>query len=242
MKNVTIVTPTYNEKDNINDLLSRLKGVNDKLSNKYKLTMLFVDDNSPDGTAQIIKENSNKQSYKVDIIERPGKLGLGTAYTDGFKRALKNGADFVIQMDADFSHEPESIIDIVDALEKYDFVIGSRYIKGGTTPGWSKKRRMISSLGNIYSRIILGLGIHDWTGGFNGWNKHVLEKINLDSIKSNGFGFQFEMKYKAKMLKFTHKEVPICFKDRAKGKSKFSKNIMKEASLNALKLRLGIIK
>ncbi|MBD3280365.1 glycosyltransferase [Candidatus Dojkabacteria bacterium] len=241
MKKTTVVIPTYNEKENIEPLLAAIEEVNrGELNSLTELTVLFVDDSSPDGTQDEIKKHQDKQSYKVQILSRTEKNGLGRAYIAGFKKAIEDGADYIIQMDGDLSHEPKVLPSMVNALEENDFVIGSRYIKGGQLPKWSLMRKLISKGGNLYSRIILGFGIHDYTGGFNGYKRKVLESLKLDDIKSNGYSFQIEMKYRAKKARFKFTEVPIHFQDRTYGSSKFSRGIFFEALVNTLKLRLGL--
>ncbi|KKQ34973.1 MAG: Glycosyl transferase family 2 [candidate division WS6 bacterium GW2011_GWA2_37_6] len=243
MQKVTIVIPTYNEKKNINNLLNRIAELNASIRKNYHLEIIFVDDSSPDGTVDEINRLKNKQNYSVHIVQREGKLGLGTAYIRGFKEALENDSDIIIEMDADLSHDPLAISRILEKIEQenIDFVIGSRYTKGGKLPKWSPSRKAISWSGNLYARLILGFQIHDWTGGFNAYKKEVLQKIDLDNIKSNGYAFQIEMKYKAKKAGFRPGEVPIEFHDRVEGKSKFSKKIFFEAIVNTLKLKFKIM-
>jgi len=239
MEKVTIIIPTYNEKNNIRPLLERIKEVEKKVGAKYELSVLFVDDNSPDGTAHEIKKLKHDFEFDTQILERAGKLGLGTAYIDGFKKAMAAGALYLIQMDADLSHDPLVVGQMLENLEIHDFVIGSRYIKGGQLPKWTLLRKLVSWGGNFYARLILGFNIRDYTGGFNAYNKKVLESINLDEIKGNGYAFQIELKYKAKKKGFSFVEIPIHFHDRTQGKSKFSKNIFVEAFLNTLKLKFS---
>lgn len=241
MKQIAIVIPTYNEKANIANLLRNIETVSEKILDHYALSVIFVDDNSPDGTAEEIERQRPDLPFEVYLIKRKGKLGLGTAYIAGFKKAIKLEMDNIFQMDADLSHDPEVIPEMCQALETHDFVIGARYIKGGKLPKWSLVRKLVSHGGNLYTRILLGLGIHDWTGGFNGYRRETLEGINLDAVKSNGYSFQIEMKYKAKKNGAKFMEVPIEFHERNAGKSKFSKKIFVEAFLNAVKLRLGML-
>lgn len=235
-----IVIPTYNERDNIPLLLRRINTTyTSKLKELTELIVIFVDDDSPDHTGEIIQKEGEKTKFQVILKKRKAKKGLGKAYISGFKQALKMEADFVIQMDADLSHEPESLPQIIRTLRNHDFVIGSRYTKGGKLPKWSFLRKMISKGGNFYSRLILGLSIKDYTGGFNGYRQEVLKKLQLEEIQSNGYSFQIEMKYRAKQLGFSFREIPIHFKDRSEGESKFSASIFFEAFVNALKLRLS---
>lgn len=240
MKKVGVVIPTYNEKENIPELFKELGKVSFALRNRYELHIIFVDDGSPDGTGKLIKQNIGKRDFEIHLIERQGKLGLGSAYTRGFKEAITKNTDFIIQMDADLSHDPKVIPEMVKNLEKYNFIIGSRYIKGGKLPKWTLMRKFISWGGNFYSRLILGFSIHDYTGGFNGYNKKVLETINLDAIKSNGYSYQIELKFRAKSKGFIFKEIPIHFHDRTYGESKFSKDIFFEALLNNIRMRFSI--
>ncbi len=240
MKKFSIVIPTYNEKLNIPILFNKLNEVEASVHNKYEMWVIFVDDNSPDGTAELIETTADKLNFNIRIVKRKAKLGLGTAYIAGFKLAIKLGMDFVIQMDADLSHDPHTVPLMVQTLETKDFVIGSRYIKGGKLPKWSIVRKLVSTCGNLYSRIILGFDIHDYTGGFNGYRTTVLKKLNFDEIKSNGYSFQIEMKYRLKRKGCTFGEIPIQFFDRLEGKSKFSKNIFFEAFFNTLRLKLEV--
>lgn len=239
MQKVVVVVPTYNEKNNIGPLLKKVEEVYVQLEKDYELGVLFVDDNSPDGTAGVIKEAQGKFDFDIQILEREGKLGLGSAYTDGFKKAIEAGADFIIQMDADLSHDPQVVREMLKKLKEFDFVIGSRYIKGGRLPKWTFLRKLISWGGNFYARFILGFDIHDYTGGFNAYKAEVLCTIDLNQIKGNGYAFQIEMKYKAKRQEFSFTEVPIEFHDRTEGKSKFSKNIFFEAMINTLRLKFS---
>lgn len=246
MKKITVVIPTYNERDNIKPLLEKLHDVYLQIKGTHELTILFIEDSSPDGTAEIIKQNISKSSsnklasqegrYNIKIIKRKGKLGLGSAYIKGFKVSIQAKQDFIIQMDADLSHDPMVIPEMIKTLENFDMVIGSRYIKGGKLPKWSLIRKLISKGGNFYSRFFLGFNINDYTGGFNGYKRQALETIHLDEIKSNGYSFQIEMKYRVKKAGFTFMEIPIEFHDRTYGISKFSSGIFIEAMWNTLKL------
>lgn len=241
MKKTTLVIPTYNEKENIKPLLDSIELENKRnLKILTRLSVIFVDDTSPDGTQTEIKRLEGNYSFDINILSREVKDGLGRAYIAGFKRAIEDGADYIVQMDADLSHEPSALTPMIKALQNYDFVIGSRYIKGGELPKWSWSRKMISKGGNLYSRIILGFNIHDYTGGFNTYRKKVLQAIKLNEIESNGYSFQIEMKYRSKSAGFRFTEVPIRFRDRTYGKSKFTGNIFFEALINTLKLRFGI--
>ncbi|MGN0929336.1 MAG: polyprenol monophosphomannose synthase [Alphaproteobacteria bacterium] len=229
MKKVCVVIPTYNEKGNIKNIISEDLKINPNIH------ILIVDDNSPDGTGKIVDEliASNIYDGKLHIIHRKGKLGLGTAYIEGFKWGLKNGFDIFISQDADFSHNPIYIKDMLDLIEKgNDLVIGSRYVKGGAVVNWGFIRKCISKGGSLYSRILLLTNIKDLTGGYNCYTRKSLEKINLDTIISNGYCFQIEMKFRNVLAKSNIAETPIIFEDRRVGKSKMSKKIFIEAMIN----------
>lgn len=239
MKRCMICIPTYNEAENITELLIQLDKV-DKLIEKYNLEPVIIDDNSPDGTAELVKKfQKENNTLKVHLINNPNKAGLGKAYIVGFKYCLENDADAVQMMDADFSHNPRYLAEILSRLEEYDLVLGSRYVAGGGTENWGLLRQLISKGGNIYSNLILGIGINDLTGGYNCFKREVLEKINLEEIKSNGYSFQIELKYKVKKQGFSHFEVPILFKDREHGTSKFDGSIFTEAIFTPWKLKFS---
>lgn len=211
---VYIVIPTYNEKENISPLIEKIceQDIED-------LHILVVDDNSPDGTAEIVESLIDK--YPIEIIKRPGKLGLGSAYVAGFKYALSHGADMVMEMDADFSHYPGKIPSLIQGVKDgADMCLGSRRVDGGGVIGWNLKRKFMSRTAQDFSRIFLGLKTKDVTGGFRCYHKRVFEKIDLDKIKSNGYSFQEEMVYLLEKNGFKIKEVPITFVDRQKGISK----------------------
>ncbi|MFN8847435.1 MAG: polyprenol monophosphomannose synthase [Bdellovibrionales bacterium] len=232
MKNLVII-PTYNEFENISQIVPAI------FARETQVHILVVDDNSPDGTQAKVEEMQN--SYpNLHLLKRSGKQGLGKAYLAGFDWALKNGYDFVVEMDADFSHRPEDLSSLLRAAStpNVDFVIGSRYVSGGRTENWSWLRKLISRGGSLYSRIILGFPINDWTGGFNGWKAQVLKSIGLETIQSNGYSFQIELKYKASRLKFRSQEVPIVFADRRVGQSKMSLKIVLEAFYRVWLIRL----
>lgn len=226
-----IIIPTYNEKENIEEIINAI--FDHKISD---LSILIVDDNSPDGTAKIVESLQTKFN-NLHIIKRAGKLGLGSAYIEGFKFGLSHGFETIIQMDADFSHPISKLPEMINFSKEYDLVIGSRYVKGGGVKDWPFRRRMLSKFGSLYAQIILSQKINDFTGGFNLWNKKVLRTINLDKIKSNGYVFQIEMKYKAKRLGFSHIETPITFTDRTTGKSKMSKRIALEAIIKTILIK-----
>lgn len=229
-----IIIPTYNEKDNIELLVSK---ISESLVN-IDYSIIFVDDNSTDGTVDII-EKLKKIFSNVILYKRDSKKGLASAYIEGINYAITLGYDCFIQMDADLSHNPIYLRQMMEDILDYDLVIGSRYVKGGDTPDWGITRKIISFGGSVYSRFILNCPIHDLTGGFNCWKKSIIEKIDLNSIISKGYCFQIEMKYKAFKNNAKIKEIPIIFKDRTKGSSKMSKEIFLEALINILKLRLG---
>ena len=224
-----IIIPTYNELDNVQKLIP-------DLLNKYKdLDVLIVDDNSPDGTGDYI-ENLASTMQGVKLLRRPEKMGLGTAYIDGFKYALKGNYSYIFEMDADFSHDPKEIKNFLIAIKDKDLVLGSRYISGVNVVNWPMSRLLLSYFANIYTRIITGLPVMDATGGFKCFRKEVLASINLNNIKSNGYAFQIEMTFKAWKKGFRIKEIPITFVDRVKGKSKMSKKIVREAVTMVWKL------
>ena len=206
MKTVVII-PTYNEKENIEAITS---AIFQELSD---ISILVVDDGSPDGTGAIVKSLMEKNK-NIHLLENQGKGGLGKAYLQGFAWAKENSFDACVQMDADFSHRPIDLVRLVKALPENDFVIGSRYVEGGATSNWAWYRKLISLFGSFYSRMILGYPVHDWTGGFNGWNIRVLNKLKLNEVRSEGYSFQIEMKYRALKNSFQVREVPIVFDER----------------------------
>ena len=225
-----IIIPTYNEAQNIKNLIPEIF----KYLNGIDFSILIVDDSSNDGTTDEVKK-FNKEN--IFILSRPSKSGLATAYIEGMKYAIDKGFDCFVEFDADFSHDPKYLPLMIEKLKENDVVIGSRNIKGGKVVGWSILRNFISKGGSLYSRIILNCPIHDLTGGFNGWNKNIIEKIGLDNIISRGYCFQIEMKYRAYLQKAKITEFPIVFKDRLYGQSKMDKSIFIEALFNILKLR-----
>ena len=229
MKTIIII-PTYNEKENIEKLITKIFALN--ISD---LEILVVDDNSPDGTAQVVKNLQNK--YPLHILERAGKLGIGSAYIAGFKKALELQADRIFEMDADFSHDPDDLPAMLEAAKNYDLVIGSRKIAGGKIIGWGFTRKFMSNGAMWLSRILLGIKAKDVTGGFRCFNSQVLKTLNLDEIKSNGYAFQEELLYKTQKSNFTIKEIPVTFIDRREGKSKLSKKDIIEFFLIIFKLR-----
>ncbi|MBC8198007.1 MAG: polyprenol monophosphomannose synthase [Candidatus Marinimicrobia bacterium] len=230
-KKTLIVSPTYNEKDNILELLRQIWAVNSNYD------ILIIDDNSPDGTGEIVKNEMTNNS-KLHLIQREGKLGLGTAYCTGFKWALDNNYDKVIQMDADLSHNPEDIPRLLDESERSDVVIGSRYVNGVNVVNWPMRRLLLSYFANLYAKTVIRLPIIDATGGFKCFNSKVLKSINLSLIKSEGYSFQIEMNTKSLRNGFSLKEIPIIFVDRTVGKSKMTKKIIYEAAWVVIKLSL----
>ena len=226
-----IISPTYNEKKNIQQLVDLVLGENPEFH------LLIVDDNSPDGTGDKVK--SLQSVYKNLFLEtRSKKSGLGTAYIFGFKWALKKKYDHIIQMDADLSHNPKDLPRMVKNLKDNDVVIGSRYINGISVVNWPLRRLMLSYGANAYSRIITGMPIMDGTGGFKAWKAKVLSDIDLDSVKSQGYSFQIEMNFRAWVKSYIIKEIPIIFSDRTIGQSKMSKTIVYEAIFMVWRLRI----
>ena len=234
MKTLTsslIIIPTYNEATNLPTLLPEIWRA------APAAHVLIVDDKSPDGTAQVIKKLQKEHAKSLFLLERSGKNGLGTAYLAGFRWALERNYTNVIQMDADFSHDPKILPLMIRSLAQNPVVIGSRYTSGGGTTNWSLIRKMISKVGSWYARTLLNVKIHDFTGGFNGWRDEVLRKIDLSSIKSQGYTFQIELKYKAACCDFKLTEIPIIFNERRSGQSKMSFKIILEAILAVWRLR-----
>lgn len=217
-----IIIPTYNEKENIQNIVQAVFAQN------LGVDILVVDDNSPDGTGQIVQE-MQKSNPKLHLLSRPGKQGLGRAYIAGFNWGMEHGFDALTEMDADFSHRPEDLGPLLEKLKTNDFAVGSRYVEGGRTVNWGLMRKIISRGGGIYSRLILGFPLNDWTGGFNAWKKEVLLGIDLSTVTSNGYSFQIELKYKAMKKGFKGAESPIVFEDRRVGHSKMSLKIVIEA-------------
>ncbi|MBN2571588.1 MAG: polyprenol monophosphomannose synthase [Ignavibacteriales bacterium] len=225
-----IVIPTYNELNNVQKLIPDLNSLYPQAD------IMIVDDNSPDGTGDFVKQLSLTDN-RVKLIQREGKLGLGTAYVRGFKYMLENGYEFVIQMDADYSHNPKDIARFIEQIENYDLVIGSRYIHSANVVNWPLKRLVLSYTANKYAKIITGLPIADSTGGFKCFRRKVLESVNLDNIKSNGYSFQIEMNFISWKKGFKILEIPIVFTERQEGASKMSKKIIREALCMVWKLR-----
>ena len=226
-----VISPTYNERKNITALVEAVFKVNPD----YHL--LIIDDNSPDGTADLVKELQLRYD-NLFLEERPGKAGLGTAYIFGFKWALERNYDIVVQMDADMSHDPNEIKVMVNLLGDYDVVIGSRYIDGVSVIHWPIRRLLLSYGANVYSRIVTGLPVKDSTGGFKAWKIKVLEAINFGTVKSQGYSFQIEMNWRAWQKGFSLHEHPIIFTDRTIGESKMSRGIMFEAMIVIWRMRI----
>ncbi len=226
-----IVIPTYNERENAPAIYEAIKSLN------IGVHILFVDDNSPDKTYEIVQSLSQKNS-DVFLLKREKKQGLGRAYIAGFGWGLERGYDVLCEMDADFSHRPQDLKVILETLNAgKDFAIGSRYQSGGGTVNWNWFRKLISKGASVYSRIILGYPLKDWTGGFNAYKRHVLLAIGLETVNSEGYSFQIELKYKSIKKGFNYSEVPIIFEERRAGKSKMSFKIFFEAIVRVWAIR-----
>jgi len=226
-----IIIPTYNESDNIERLISDIF----RLDPEFHL--IVVDDSSPDGTGDIVKRAIPDHPDKIRLITQKKKMGLGPAYVKGISIALEDGWDQICEMDADFSHQPKYIPELFKEMSEYDLTMGSRYIKGGGIENWNFFRRFLSSYGNFYARLILGVKIRDMTSGFKCFKREVLESINIQDIKSNGYSFQIETVYRTLINGFKIKEVPIVFVEREQGQSKMSNSIIQEAITMVWKLR-----
>ena len=235
MASALVVIPTYNEIENIERLLRNIFAL------QRDFDIVVVDDGSPDGTALKIKELQSEYKDRLFIIEREKKLGLGTAYIAGFKWALERPYEYIFEMDADFSHNPNDLIRLYNACAKdqADVAIGSRYVTGVNVVNWPMGRVLLSWGASKYVRLVTGMKIHDTTAGFICYKRKVLESINLDKIRFVGYAFQIEMKYKAYIKKFTIVEIPVIFTDRTKGQSKMSKGIISEAVFGVMRLRLN---
>jgi dolichol-phosphate mannosyltransferase len=231
----TIVLPTYNERDNLQHALERIREVAD--GHDLQLHTLIVDDNSPDGTGELADRLAGEYP-DVEVLHRTGKEGLGKAYLAGFRHALAGGADLLFEMDADLSHDASYLPHFVRLIDEgADLVIGSRYVRGGGVENWTLSRKAISRSGCLYAQTVLGLPYHDLTGGFKCFRRRVLETIDLDVIDTKGYGFQIEMTYRAHKLGFRIVELPIIFVDRKVGESKMSNDIVVEAMVNVWRLR-----
>ncbi|MCB0755696.1 MAG: polyprenol monophosphomannose synthase [Flavobacteriales bacterium] len=233
MSDSLVIIPTYNEKENVQQMVRTVMGL------KKDFHLLIIDDGSPDGTAQLVKDLMPEFDGRLHLEERSGKLGLGTAYIHGFKWALQRDYQFVFEMDCDFSHNPEDLIKLYDAAnqEPADLVIGSRYIKGVNVVNWPMGRVLMSYYASAYVRFITGMNIRDTTAGFKCYRRIVLETIPLDEVKFFGYAFQIEMKFLAWKYGFKLFEVPIIFTDRTAGESKMSSGIFKEAIFGVLEMR-----
>ena len=227
-----VVIPTYNERDNLERLARQI------LSQDPALHLLVVDDNSPDGTGALA-DRLAQETGRVRVLHRAGKLGLGSAYREGFRVALGMGADLVVQMDADFSHDPAILPVFFERMLQSDLVIGSRYLNGVSVVNWPLRRLMLSYFASVYTRVITGLTISDCTSGFKCFRRSVLEALDLERVRSDGYSFQIEMNYRCVERGFRVTEVPIIFIDRHAGTSKMSKRIVREAVLMVWKLKLG---
>lgn len=235
MSDSLVIIPTYNERENLEKMVRKV------FSLKKEFHLLIVDDNSPDGSAQIVRNLQKEFPGKLHLEERKGKLGLGTAYIHGFKWALKNNYEYIFEMDCDFSHNPEDLIRLYHACatEGADVAIGSRYVTGVNVVNWPMGRVLMSYYASAYVRFITGMKIRDTTSGFKCYKRKVLEKISLDKIKFKGYAFQIEMKFTAYKLGFKIVEVPIIFTDRTEGVSKMSKGIFKEAILGVIQMKIN---
>jgi len=233
-KKALIIIPTYDELENLPRLLPEV------LSKDKIIDVLIIDDSSPDGTADWVNKEAEKDP-RIKLIQREKKMGLGTAYIAGFKYALENNYDYIFEMDADFSHDPDEIQNFLNEMKSYDLVLGSRYKDGVNVVNWPMSRLMLSLFANMYTRVITGLPVRDATSGFKCFRKEVLQAIDLDAVKSNGYAFQIEMTFKAWKKGFKIKEHSIVFTDRVKGNSKMSKKIVREAIFMVWKLRLASI-
>ncbi len=235
MNNRLVIVPTYNEIENISKIVAAV----------IKLTpdmdLLVVDDSSPDGTGAVIKELQEEHDGRLHLIEREGKLGLGTAYIKGFKWALEKGYLYICEMDADFSHNPNDLLRLFEACENHsvDVAIGSRYVSGVNVVNWPMSRVLISYFASVYVRLITRMKVRDATAGFVCYRKEVLEVIDLDKIRFKGYAFQIEMKFKAWKYRFKLKEVPIIFTDRKEGTSKMSGKIVSEAIFGVIRLKIS---
>jgi len=229
MKTLVII-PTYNERENIERIVPQV------LEKDPSIHVLIVDDSSPDGTGEIA-DRMAKENDRILVLHRKNKSGLGTAYITGFKFALEKSYDLIFEMDCDFSHDPEYIPHFLEAIKDADLILGSRYISGVNVINWPMSRLLLSYYANVYSRWVTGLPLKDATGGFKCFRREVLEAIDLDGVKSNGYSFQIEMSFRAWKKGFRIKEIPIVFEDRKAGQSKMSKKIVREAIWMVWRLR-----
>ena len=233
MSNALVIIPTYNEIENISKMLDTVMNLNEGFD------VLIVDDGSPDGTAQVVREKMDAYGGRIHLEERTGKLGLGTAYIHGFKWALVRGYEYIFEMDCDFSHDPNDLARLKKACEEgADLSIGSRYVKGVNVVNWPMSRVLLSYFASVYVRFITGMPIQDATAGFKCYKRATLEGINFDKIHFVGYAFQIEMKFKVWQRKMSIVEVPVIFTDRTEGQSKMSSGIIKEAIFGVIKLKL----
>ena len=233
MSNALVIIPTYNEIENISKMLDTVMNLNEGFD------VLIVDDSSPDGTAQVVREKMDAFGGRIHLEERTGKLGLGTAYIHGFKWALARGYEYIFEMDCDFSHDPNDLARLKKACEEgADLSIGSRYVKGVNVVNWPMSRVLLSYFASVYVRFITGMPIQDATAGFKCYKRATLEGINFDKIHFVGYAFQIEMKFKVWQRKMSIVEVPVIFTDRTEGQSKMSSGIIKEAIFGVIKLKL----
>lgn len=234
MKDSLVIIPTYNERENIEFIIRKV------FSLPQLFEVLIIDDGSPDGTAEIVKKLQQEFPDKLHLEQRTGKLGLGTAYIHGFKYAIARGYNFIFEMDADFSHNPDDLIRLYDACanQGYDLAVGSRYVKGVNVVNWPMSRVLMSYFASKYVRFITGIPIHDTTAGFKCFKREVLETINLNEIRFVGYAFQIEMKFTSWKFGFKLTEIPIIFTDRTLGESKMSSGIFKEALLGVIEMKI----
>ncbi len=235
MRNSLVIIPTYNEKENIENMILKI------FSLSPHFDILIIDDNSPDGTSLIVKKLQTSYPERLFILERPGKMGLGTAYITGFKWALEKQYEFIFEMDADFSHNPEDLLRLFEvcSLDQVDLAIGSRYKTGVNVVNWPMGRVLMSYFASAYVRIITGMDIRDTTAGFKCYRRRVLQAINFEKVKFKGYAFQIEMKFTVWKMGFKIEEVPIIFTDRKHGNSKMSGGIFSEAVFGVIKMKIG---
>ena len=229
----TVCLPTYNERENLEPMVRAL--------GERDVSLLVIDDNSPDGTGELADRLAGEHDY-VSVLHRPRKEGLGPAYLAGFQRALADGAELILEMDCDFSHNPGDVPRLIEAAAGADLVLGSRYVSGGSVENWGLVRRFVSAGGSLYARLLLGVRVHDLTGGFKCYRRAVLETIDLQAIDSKGYAFQIETTYRALRKGFSVAEVPIRFVDRQEGHSKMSRAIVLEAMWKVPALRLAALR
>lgn len=237
MTTALVIIPTYNEVENIKLIITAIFDTSDQFN------ILIVDDNSPDGTANVVRSLQKKNTNRLFLESRKGKLGLGTAYIHGFKWALKNRYDYIFEMDADFSHDPTDLPKLLEILtsKSLDMVIGSRYIKGVNVVNWPMSRVLLSYGASKYVNLITGMPIHDTTAGFVGYSNRLLNSFNFDDIRFVGYAFQIEMKFKAYLMGAKYQEIPVIFTDRTRGDSKMSKGIISEAIFGVILMKIKSI-